>query len=891
MTFLHFYLLGGLALVGVPILVHLVTREKPRHVRFPAFRFLIQKYHSNRRKLRLHHILLLLLRMALILLLCLALARPQLYSERLGRLLSTTQPVAAVLIFDTSPSMEFERGGISRLDDARRRALELLAELPENSKVAILDSSERGGEFLDRKVLIRDRVQGLKISPANGPVTRLFDRAYTMLTELAHEYDGVGEPPPRYLYVFSDRARASWDTGDLRKLKPPDGVSCVYVNVGVQEPEDVAVERIEVEPPAVTPGRDVTVTAFIRATGRKADRKVLCQIDGLQRVQEQVVQVEANMVRPVTFKYRAAPADPNRRGAEDLSPGAYQAVVRLEGNDRLPFNNHRFATFVVRPGRRILTLMDDPETTFALKHWQVLLEILGFSSEIRSVEEAGKLDIEPARGPDRVDRKGYDLVWLFQARKTTDVVWAKLNDYVQKGGKLAIVPGGTDRGYNSAAARELLPATLTRLERSPSDSGVPWSFDLNNKAPMMAPFLRWKRERDNVDFLLQNRLPVARRFWAVRPASDARRVAWFTDPGSSPALLERDVGQGRVVLFTTRLDTEAEKIFPNHGPLQWTNFWESSFGMTLVDKACRYLAGDSVAPSWNYICGETVTLSVLDRPAGASFTLTGPGLPPQGIALTIPPTKPEGDPAAGRLLPISRAVLPGNYSVTELNNVVRAPFERFSLNVRPEESVLSPPVEKEIIEGQLGKDSLLTVEHGLSLRDAIARKPQPLDLLPWLMLALLLFLGLENLVANRRRDVPPEQPPSGGFPVRKALGQLFLWTGAGALAGSALGTLRGGGYAGVAAGVLVTALLGAAHAVVMMIRFGARDGAILGGLLGSMVGVLYGWLIVAPMGWFWGDGPTAVLFGMILGGAVMGLDGWFLGARMEGERREEGGEW
>src|SRR5215469_13163354 len=109
MSFLHFYLLGGLALVAAPVLIHLVTREKPKHLLFPAFRFLRQKYHSNRRKLRLHHLLLLLLRMLLIALLCLALARPLLHADRVNILgfNTTNQSVAVVLLFDTSPSMEY----------------------------------------------------------------------------------------------------------------------------------------------------------------------------------------------------------------------------------------------------------------------------------------------------------------------------------------------------------------------------------------------------------------------------------------------------------------------------------------------------------------------------------------------------------------------------------------------------------------------------------------------------------------------------------------------------------------------------------------------------------------------------------------------------------------
>src|SRR5437016_10840861 len=101
MTFIHGYLLGGLILVGVPILLHLIMRQKPKQLPFPAFRFLRQKARINQRKIRLQHILLLALRMLLIAALCLALARPRLASSSI--LFGGEQAVAAVFIFDTSP--------------------------------------------------------------------------------------------------------------------------------------------------------------------------------------------------------------------------------------------------------------------------------------------------------------------------------------------------------------------------------------------------------------------------------------------------------------------------------------------------------------------------------------------------------------------------------------------------------------------------------------------------------------------------------------------------------------------------------------------------------------------------------------------------------------------
>src|SRR5215472_7286745 len=131
MTFIFPLLLGGLVLVGVPILLHLIMRQKPKHLLFPAFRFLLQRHRTNLRKLRLRHLLLLALRVLLLAAVCLALARPKAFSDRFN--LSTERPVAAVLLFDTSPSMEYaiedKSGRRTRLEEAKRRARELLGEL------------------------------------------------------------------------------------------------------------------------------------------------------------------------------------------------------------------------------------------------------------------------------------------------------------------------------------------------------------------------------------------------------------------------------------------------------------------------------------------------------------------------------------------------------------------------------------------------------------------------------------------------------------------------------------------------------------------------------------------------------------------------------------------
>ncbi len=64
MDFLHPGLLAGALLAAVPVVLHLMMRQRPKVLEFPALRFVQARQASNRRTLRLRHWLLLALRMA-----------------------------------------------------------------------------------------------------------------------------------------------------------------------------------------------------------------------------------------------------------------------------------------------------------------------------------------------------------------------------------------------------------------------------------------------------------------------------------------------------------------------------------------------------------------------------------------------------------------------------------------------------------------------------------------------------------------------------------------------------------------------------------------------------------------------------------------------------------
>jgi hypothetical protein len=218
MSFVFPVALGGLALVSVPILVHLIMRQKPKHLLFPAFRFLLQRHRTHLRKLRLRHLLLLAMRILLVALIILALTRPKFFNERLN--LSTERPVAAVLLFDTSLSMEYtvdDKGHErTRLADARRHAADLLKEFPPGSKVAVLDTAQASKDWLSVADALQ-KVKDLRTRPDNFSVTYRLQEAYALLDKMSRDPDEVNRGLPRFLYVFSDRTQGCWEPALVKK--------------------------------------------------------------------------------------------------------------------------------------------------------------------------------------------------------------------------------------------------------------------------------------------------------------------------------------------------------------------------------------------------------------------------------------------------------------------------------------------------------------------------------------------------------------------------------------------------------------------------------------------------------------------------------------------------
>ncbi|MCE9566890.1 MAG: BatA domain-containing protein [Planctomycetes bacterium] len=778
-------LIAGAALVGLPILLHLIMKQEPKRLNFPAFRFLTQKLKTNQRKLRLRHFILLAMRMLLIALFCLTLYQPSLRSDRLN--IRGEQPVAAVLVIDNSPSMGYTANDKTRLAEACRRARELLDELPDKSPIAVVTTDDPNAAIWESVADARKRIEKLdKPQAGSASVSAALSHGYQLLTKIEAPDIEEAEKLPKLLAVFTDRAAASWDAGqieDLKKLRdkiPDPKPAHAVVDVGVEKPLNVGILSAEMKPQVISANQPATVTVTVAASGPAelppVEVVVLAKFSGSPDVERRRAVVPYGQSQALTFDFK------------NLKPGLHQVVFSLDAADKMMFDNSRFLTFKVGEARRILTISDDPDSA---AFWQISHQSKGEFSCLVVKPDAVKMkdgnrvvveypNPDPKAKSLEENIRAFEVVCLLgvadpsEKHGTLDTLWDKLRPYVEAGGKLLIIPGdgpgpgdGKLMADGYAVAKDLMPGAFkgvisTRDINPPPQSAPGWETPRDGKAgvtwylndpegrvvqhPMLKPFQGWEA-KGNVDAVKNPRR--AWKYWNVVKAPEANVVVSYNDAEKPadrhPAVLERSIAdpkdptkaKGRVVLLTTRMDMTSAND-------QWNNYWDitdSSWSVVFPWLLARYLAGDTADANFNYLAGQTVVVPLPKGgvPRGTKVLIQGPG------GADIGPIE-AGDKQTELRLSPPRTNYAGNFklSVPSVNWE-----DGYSLNSPADESTLDK-VPSEGIEDLTGKDTVAPLGKDVKLADILkVIVDQPIDLFPWLLIAVLMLLALEGVVANR----------------------------------------------------------------------------------------------------------------------------------------------
>jgi hypothetical protein len=662
LTFLNAILALGALAFTVPLAIHLLFRSRFKTVQWGAMHLLDSVVRINRRRIQLLHLLLLLLRCLLPVLLAFCLARPVLTGFQS---LPGSAPQSLILAIDDSRSMSARDDlAVRRIDRAKQGLVTLLGQLSRRDEVILIRSSSVDAP--PATMGTQDAVRRVReIQSESGPVDlgRLLRAAADAADDASHQQ--------RRIVIVSDfqshnlHQGAIESIGRLATLLAEKSVRPVisFLNFGVESNhlDNVLVESIDVDSPAVVAGRGARFSARIRNASDTPlrDLRLVWSIGG-----------KPLDPRTVSIPPRSSVIARLSHRIDEV--GVKEVTVAIEHGDALIEDNRRSIAVDVIQEIDVMLVDGKPssqplqgETDFLA----IALSPFAFGGEDQP-DAVRTVVVRDQRLAKEIEAKQPDIVILANVGMLRNDAKQAVARFVSGGGALVVFDGdGIDPdAYNEAwtSGQEswLLPARLEEfVGSSASREATPLPIGEVNRqyspwhilgGPNQQPF-------GNVDVYGYRKLSIIPNGNAGLPDNDdgvdtdTSAIKLLSMANGDPLIVSARRGRGRIVQFAVPCDTA------------WTSFPTRLVYLPMMQQLVLDLAGSRKQTTVDVGTGFSVptseTSSLLPEEAKPSperqptFTLGLSGKPEV-------PIQPSDD-VSPRLL-VATTTQPGTYRIRQM---------------------------------------------------------------------------------------------------------------------------------------------------------------------------------------------------------------------------------
>ena len=718
MIFLSQLFLSGLALGGLPILIHLFARRRRKVVPWGAMQFLMGTPPRFRRTyLRLSELLLLLLRVLAVLALVLAFARPIIplgffkphHAEALfivDASLSTTRllPDGTTAWNRELAAVNVELGRLAKEDTVR---ILIATDAPQWLTPAPLMLSPENRQALSALLKkIRPSLGGSSLPAAVGE---------------ALQYPAGSDRGMRRILLFSDATVQPWQVSDAehwrkirRAVREASLPTFLEASEEVQAPDpqtlrNISVDRLAPDRDTVAQGDEVTLTADVRNRSAKRSEAIglAWKLDGKEVGRSQAPSLEPGATSTVEFSLSAGTA------------GSHILSCALVAPDDLPGDNESFAA--VRTLDQLPLLIVDgarQKGSAEVKESGFFLAALGHLPGLSAEAKAAAIfqpQVIAMEDLGRADLKSYFAVVLANVEKMERPLVQKLASYVGGGGGLWLALGDKfdAEAFNAEFTSQGVGLSPLRFADPVGDLSAPgpgWRvLPPDSKHPATALL----RDTTALDVM---RARVQRYIAPLEPMPTNLTVLLALE-SQAPLVIAHEFGQGRVFLQTIPLNRS------------WSNLPILQAYVPLVREFVWHLAGGR--------------LSRRNVPAGDTFVQFAGGGAERPFSMQLPDGEKEHGAAEQSVVRFSNTFLPGIY---RLETSAQQPPEIFSVPRSAEESDLTPLSEKDkaslLLNGGVSFGHLGSTAE--AFQNSVLAHQSLTEPLLWLALA---FLVLEALMA------------------------------------------------------------------------------------------------------------------------------------------------
>ena len=655
MTFLSPLLIWGTLLGAIPIIIHLLNRRRFRRVEWAPMRYLKLTIQRNRRKIQIEELLLLLLRIALPVLLFFFLARPVMNPTGLERWLGSGGRASHVVLIDDSLSMGYSASGPPAFRRAREAAAALLvASRPQDRCTLVATSAPRAPLLHEVDGTRREDLSGTALSmPLTAP-----HAAWPSVLEGIDEVLRSCTYPTRQLTIITDLRKAGWDSGVAQVCQRwhEQGVRVRFVDVGADEVANVALQAL------VPLDRTVLAGAESRWEGviRNDSTRGLTGVKAVLRVDDKPTEVTLPEI---------APRQTVRVPLTVQFPGSGPHDVSLQiPDDELPGDNQQWAAVPVKDSLLIRLVDGEPSSEpfgSEVDYLAAPLSVGVGSAEAWRVEVVADNDFLSQRFDPA------DVLILGNVASPTPEQAEQLAHLVKGGLGLMIFTGAKiDVAlYNDLLHRgndRILPCAM----KSFTDANIHGLFIEPVRPSPLEKLLDLKPSA-------LERVAVRQIMTVDEPTDEAKVhvLARWNDPARSPAVVERVVGDGRVLLWTTTADRAG-----NDWPI------EPSFVLAIREAVRGTARPTSMAN--NVTAGEPICRVVRSSQQISNARLTVPGGGEPRALSAVPLSEPASDQAPASAMTIPDTRRSGLYRLAWDEGPLGTQQDLYASNPDPRESTL-----------------------------------------------------------------------------------------------------------------------------------------------------------------------------------------------------------
>ncbi len=678
-------MLGGLALVALPVLIHLLFRRRPVPMDWGAMRYLRLAMQRQSRRMRLEQWLLLALRCLIIAMAALAAAQPYWQPAAVGG--AARPPVFHVVVMDCSLSMQAAAAdGRTVFDQARDAAVTMLDRGGERDRWCLVRLDVRRPRVLvDAEVasaaLVRRRLQELEPGFGAADVAETLAETLRLLRAAPRGFE-------RRVTVFSDFQRTNWlpaATADRQRIRAVlvelGGEADVALHpVSAVTRNNLAIAGWQASRTLAFAGRTVEVTVRVRNGSERPRAGVPVRLRVGDAWQPGLsTDLPPQGTAEVTFRFRVS------------QPGPLPLRAELP-EDVLPADNRAFAALSVQQQARVLLVdgrFGEPPRSRSAFFVRQALEPAGDSSRLSPF----RVTVIPDSQLPLTDLSEFDAVFVCDVPLWTAAEAERLRQFVRGGGALIVVLGTGARAESVnrhlwQGDPPLLAGRLVGLHRPAAEPGTPSERSDGDTAGdgggqtahaagafLFGP-IRWEHPvfeplRGNEQTGLETVVVLA--YWRLQP--DAQSEALVRLLNDAPLLLVRQAGRGRIATLACGLDASSTS---------WP-IWGSSFVPIMHELTAWCIAGRRQRLA--YRVGETLEVVGLRTPSASDV----PAAATEGALRIVPP---QPDPAVPLPLPRSpdvpirwsRTWRPGFYRIAEPSGRT---VELFGVNVDVREADLA----------------------------------------------------------------------------------------------------------------------------------------------------------------------------------------------------------